>query len=106
MQGDAGGIEGVRFHDLRHTHASLLLAANVPIHVVQARLGHASIQITVDTYGHLMPNADAQAALQFDHFVNGLFRKYVGNDHHVDLDGPRKFSRAAKSDSEQCVIQM
>ena len=82
------GLEGVRFHDLRHTHASLLLAANVPIHVVQARLGHASIQTTVDTYGHLMPDADAQAMLQLDHFVNGLFRKYAGNDHHVDLDGP------------------
>ena len=51
----------VRFHDLRHTHASLLLAAGVPIHVVQARLGHASIQTTVDVYGHLLPASDAEA---------------------------------------------
>ena len=82
------GLEGVRFHDLRHTHASLLLATNVPIHIVQARLGHASIQTTVDTYGHLMPDADAQAAHQLDHLLNGLFRKYVRNDHLDDLDHP------------------
>lgn len=59
-----------RMHDLRHSHASWLLAAGVPIHVVQARLGHESIQTTVDTYGHLLPDAQlaasaaASAALQ------------------------------------------
>lgn len=51
-----------RIHDLRHTHASWLLAAGVPIHVVQARLGHESIQTTVDTYSHLMPDAQVAAA--------------------------------------------
>ena len=51
-----------RIHDLRHTHASLLLAAGVPIHVVQARLGHESIQTTVDTYSHLLPDAQQAAA--------------------------------------------
>lgn len=51
-----------RIHDLRHTHASWLLAAGVPIHVVQARLGHESIQTTVDTYSHLLPDAQLMAA--------------------------------------------
>jgi integrase len=51
-----------RIHDLRHTHASWLLAQGVPIHVVQARLGHESIQTTVDTYGHLVPDAQLAAA--------------------------------------------
>lgn len=51
-----------RIHDLRHTHASWLLAAGVPIHVVQARLGHESIQTTVDTYSHLLPDAQLLAA--------------------------------------------
>lgn len=51
-----------RIHDLRHSHASWLLGLNVPIHVVQARLGHESIQTTVDTYGSLMPDAQALAA--------------------------------------------
>ena len=51
-----------RIHDLRHSHASILLAANVPPHVVQARLGHESIKTTVDTYTHLMPDAQIAAA--------------------------------------------
>jgi integrase len=51
-----------RIHDLRHSHASWLLAAGVPIHVVQARLGHESIQTTVDTYGHLLPDAQLAAS--------------------------------------------
>ena len=54
-------IPNVRFHDLRHTHASLLLAPGVPVHVVSARLGHASIQTTVDAYGHLLPASDVEA---------------------------------------------
>lgn len=51
-----------RIHDLRHSHASWLLANGVPIHVVQLRLGHESIKTTVDTYGHLLPDAQAAAA--------------------------------------------
>lgn len=51
-----------RIHDLRHSHASLLLARGIPIHVVSRRLGHSKIQVTVDTYGHLLPDAQALAA--------------------------------------------
>lgn len=51
-----------RIHDLRHSHASWLLGNGVPIHVVQARLGHESIQTTVDTYSHLLPDAQQGAA--------------------------------------------
>lgn len=51
-----------RIHDLRHSHASWLLARGVPIHIVSARLGHESIQTTVDTYGHLLPDAQLVAA--------------------------------------------
>ena len=51
-----------RIHDLRHSHASILLAAGVPIHVVQARLGHESINTTVNTYSHLLPDAQIAAA--------------------------------------------
>ena len=53
-------------HDLRHTHASWLLAAGVPIHVVSARLGHESITTTVNTYGHLVNDADRLAADALD----------------------------------------
>jgi integrase len=51
-----------RIHDLRHSHASWLLGRGVPIHVVQARLGHESIKTTVDTYSHLLPDAQRLAA--------------------------------------------
>ena len=51
-----------RIHDLRHSHASWLLGRGVPIHIVQARLGHESIQTTVDTYGHLLPDAQIAAS--------------------------------------------
>jgi integrase-like protein len=46
---------GTRFHDLRHFYASALIAANLNPKVIQARLGHASITETMDTYGHLFP---------------------------------------------------
>ncbi len=56
----------VRFHDLRHTNATLLLARNVNPKIVQERLGHASIQMTLDTYSHVIPPMQADAAHIFD----------------------------------------
>jgi integrase len=46
------GLKGVRLHDARHTHASLMLKQGVHPKVVQERLGHSSIQVTLDTYSH------------------------------------------------------
>jgi integrase len=53
--------EGFRFHDLRHYLASLLIASGLDVQVVQARLRHASAMTTLDTYGHLWPDADESA---------------------------------------------
>jgi len=50
--------EGFRFHDLRHYLASLLIASGADVKVVQARVRHASAKTTLDTYGHLWPDAD------------------------------------------------
>ena len=58
-------IQGVRFHDLRHTHASLMLKQNVNPKIIQERLGHSSIMITMDVYGHLMPSMQKEAVLNF-----------------------------------------
>lgn len=55
-----------RIHDLRHTHASWLIAAGVPLTVIQRRLGHESIKTTSDRYGHLADDADALAAAALD----------------------------------------
>jgi integrase len=52
-------LRKLRFHDLRHTCASLSLAISPNLHVVKERLGHESITTTIDTYGHLIPSADA-----------------------------------------------
>ena len=56
------GFDGVRFHDLRHAHATLMLAHGVHPKVVSERLGHAGIAITLDTYSHVIPNLQAEAA--------------------------------------------
>lgn len=53
------GLAGVRFHDLRHSYASLLILAGEHPKYLQAQLGHASITTTLDRYGHLLPGAYA-----------------------------------------------
>lgn len=49
-------VPRIRFHDLRHTHATILLKKGVHPKIVQERLGHSSIQVTLDTYSHVLPN--------------------------------------------------
>ena len=65
------GLPRVRLHDLRHTHASLLLARGVHPKVVQERLGHSSITMTLDLYSHLTPGLQVAAA----ETLNGLLKK-------------------------------
>ena len=56
------GLPRLRFHDLRHTTASLLLGEGVHPKVVASLLGHSTIQITLDTYSHVTPGLARQAA--------------------------------------------
>ncbi len=56
------GLRKVRFHDLRHTYASLLIANGEHPKYIQTQMGHSSIKVTMDTYGHLMQATNAQAA--------------------------------------------
>lgn len=60
------GLPDIRFHDLRHTSATLLLSANVHPKVVQERLGHSSITLTMDTYSHVIPGMQDEAADKLD----------------------------------------
>jgi integrase len=60
------GFGGVRLHDARHTHATLLLKGGVHPKIVQERLGHATIATTLDTYSHVAPGLQEAAALRFD----------------------------------------
>ena len=61
----ARGIPAIRLHDLRHTHATLLLEDGVDVKTVSERLGHDSIQTTLELYGHVTPRMRASAAARF-----------------------------------------
>jgi integrase len=62
-------MKGIRLHDARHTHALLLLKQDKHPKIVQERLGHASIQITLDTYSHVAPGLQAAVAPRFDEII-------------------------------------
>jgi integrase len=68
---EAAGLPRIRFHDLRHTSATLLLAQGAHPKVVQERLGHRQIGLTLDTSSHVLPGLQKEAAAKLD----GLFRK-------------------------------
>ena len=60
------GLEGIRMHDLRHTHATLMMKQGVNPKIVQERLGHSSFAVTMDIYSHVAPGLQEAAALAFD----------------------------------------
>lgn len=63
-------VPKIRFHDLRHTAASFMLNHGVPVLVASRRLGHSKASITMDAYGHLMPNKQEEAAQLLDQLVS------------------------------------
>lgn len=62
----------MRFHDLRHAHATLMLRSRVPLKVASARLGHSGIGITADLYQHVASDIDADAAERVATTLQGL----------------------------------
>lgn len=62
-----GGLPRIRFHDLRHTAATLLLSARVNPKVVSEMLGHATVSITLDIYSHVLPEMQQDAAAAMAH---------------------------------------
>lgn len=64
------GLKPIRLHDARHSHASLLLKQGIHPKVVQERLGHSSIQTTLDIYSHVTPGLQEAAAKRFDELLN------------------------------------
>jgi integrase len=57
---EQAGLRRFRFHDLRHTFGSLLIQAGVSPAYVQKQMGHRSIQVTIDVYGHLIPGENVE----------------------------------------------
>ena len=65
------GVKPITLHGLRQTSASLLLSAGVPPHVVQQRLGHKRVEITLDLYAHVLPGQQRDAARQLGSLIYG-----------------------------------
>ncbi|MGC4378312.1 site-specific integrase [Fictibacillus sp. Mic-4] len=68
-------VSKIRFHDLRHTHATLMLKQGIHPKIVSERLGHSSVQITLDTYSHILPGLQEAAAAKFDENLFGVKNK-------------------------------
>lgn len=72
----AAGLSGLRVHDLRHSHAAVLISAGRPLTAIQRRLGHSSISVTSDLYGHLLPEVDEGIIAAIEGMIN--FRGNLG----------------------------
>lgn len=73
------GIAAHRLHDGRHTHASLMLKQGVHPRIVQERLGHSTISVTLDVYSHVVPGLQEAAALRFDEVLKARHNDYASH---------------------------
>jgi len=97
------GLKDIRIHDLRHTHATLMLQAGVNPKVVSERLGHASISITLDIYSHVLPGMQEAAAEKFDK----LFEADVSENSDTNVSkmlaiAPQNKNGRSENESERC----
>ena len=74
---ERAGVKRVRFHDLRHTNVALRLEQGQNIKYIQNQLGHASIQTTIDRYGHLLKEVNTEQAMKLENALN--FREHLGD---------------------------
>jgi integrase len=79
------GSQDARFHDLRHTYAALMVAAGAHPKLLQAQLGHSSINVTLNTYGHLFPDAFKDVGHSLDRLVLAAERDARGVDLGLEL---------------------
>jgi len=68
---DRGSLPRIRFHDLRHTAATILLGRGVHPKIVSEMLGHADVRVTLDLYSHVTPTMHREAAVVFDKVLEG-----------------------------------
>jgi integrase len=73
------GIRRIRFHDLRHTYATLLINQGANIKYISKQMGHASVQITLDRYGHLLPDTGREEMQKLDRVMDGEASNGVSN---------------------------
>lgn len=68
---DKCGMKRIRFHDLRHTHATICLQSNMHPKIVAERLGHSDVRVTLNTYSHILPSMQQQAANEISQAIFG-----------------------------------
>ncbi len=74
------GLPPIRVHDLRHSHASMLIDMGFDILEISERLGHESVKTTLDTYSHLYPDKDKQLAERLNAYRRGIDNIYADHD--------------------------
>jgi Site-specific recombinase XerD len=73
------GIRRIRFHDLRHTYATLLINQGANLKYISKQMGHASVQITLDRYGHLLPDTGREEMQKLDRVMDGEASNGISN---------------------------
>ena len=73
----ATALPRIRFHDLRHSHATVMLASNIHPKIVSERLGHSRVALTMDTYSHVIPGMQEEAAAAIDAAFGAALNKRV-----------------------------
>ena len=96
------GLRKIRLHDLRHTFGSLLIQSGASLGYVKEQMGHSSIQVTVDTYGQLIPGANVSFVDRLDGVAANPRRKQVGNNPQP----PRNQTKFVKSTVPPEVVDL
>jgi hypothetical protein len=97
----AAGLSRIRLHDVRHSYATAALAAGIPAKIVSERLGHANIAITMDTYSHVLPGLDEQAAGTVAQLILGKSPRQKSSDDKALTRGRRAARRRREVKGER-----
>jgi integrase len=101
---ERAGLRKFRFHDLRHTFGSLLIQAGVSPAYVQKQMGHRSIQVTIDVYGHLIPGENVAWIDTLDRVPEKVAATDANRTQTQGVDSEGQFSDRAQSAEAQEVI--
>ena len=77
------GLKQIRLHDLRHSHATHMLAAGVHPKIAQERLGHSSVSVTIDLYSHVLPGMQAEAVSRVDAAMQDALNRRAAKEEMV-----------------------
>ena len=98
------GIHGLRWHDLRHTAVALAIAQGAHPKAIQARLGHSSVQVTLDRYGHLFPELDAAIADGLEGAFRASLTLLPGGAEEGSRDAARDTARTQKTRGRHKIV--